>query len=138
VAEVLNQHVVLEVECIDRMYLNVIVSRLQILEGARETAQNNTGYAWILKSSALVNHYFITDGVIRSLHIDYDGTRIKQYHMEGQALRTEDDHQQHPRLLYGKEPAQSVAPKENRLPSQPSSPAESIAHECVLTEEVFQ
>jgi len=34
VAEVLNQHVVLEVECIDRMYLNVIVGRLQILEGA--------------------------------------------------------------------------------------------------------
>src|SRR5215470_14554403 len=34
VAEVLNQHVVLELECIDRMYLNVIVGRLQILEGA--------------------------------------------------------------------------------------------------------
>jgi hypothetical protein len=30
----------------------------------------------------------ITDGVIPSLHIDYKGTRIKQYH-EGQALRTE-------------------------------------------------
>src|SRR5207248_19390 len=34
VAEVLKQHVVLEVESIDRMYLNVIVGRLQILEGA--------------------------------------------------------------------------------------------------------
>jgi hypothetical protein len=34
VAEVLSQHVVLEVESIDRMYLNVIVGRLQILEGA--------------------------------------------------------------------------------------------------------
>src|SRR5215472_16225917 len=34
VAEVLNQHVVLEVESIDRMHLNVIVGRLQILEGA--------------------------------------------------------------------------------------------------------
>ena len=31
----------------------------------------------------------ITDGVIPSLHIDYKGTRIKQYHKEGQALRTE-------------------------------------------------
>jgi hypothetical protein len=31
----------------------------------------------------------ITDGVIASLHIDYKGTRIKQYHKEGQALRTE-------------------------------------------------
>jgi hypothetical protein len=34
VAEVLAKHVVLEVESIDRMYLNVIVGRLQILEGA--------------------------------------------------------------------------------------------------------
>src|ERR1051326_1562881 len=34
VAEVLHQHVVLETEAIDRMYLNVIVGRLQILEGA--------------------------------------------------------------------------------------------------------
>lgn len=31
----------------------------------------------------------ITDGVIPSLHIDYKGTRIKQYHKEGQALCTE-------------------------------------------------
>src|SRR6478672_7417547 len=34
VAEVLDKHVVLELESIDRMYLNVIVGRLQILEGA--------------------------------------------------------------------------------------------------------
>lgn len=33
VAEVLSKHVVLEVESIDCMYLNVIVGRLQILEG---------------------------------------------------------------------------------------------------------
>jgi hypothetical protein len=31
----------------------------------------------------------ITDGIIPSLHIDYKGTRIKQYHKEGRALRTE-------------------------------------------------
>ncbi len=34
VAEVLNEQVVLETESIDRMYLNVIVGRRQILEGA--------------------------------------------------------------------------------------------------------
>jgi hypothetical protein len=34
VAEVLSKHVVLEVEAIDRMYLNVSVRRLQILEEA--------------------------------------------------------------------------------------------------------
>ena len=31
----------------------------------------------------------ITDGVVPSLHVDYKNTRIKQYHKEGQALRTE-------------------------------------------------
>ncbi len=34
VAEVLDRHVTLQVESIDRMYLHVIVGRLQILEGA--------------------------------------------------------------------------------------------------------
>lgn len=31
----------------------------------------------------------ITDGVVPSLHLDYKHSRIKQYHKEGQALRTE-------------------------------------------------
>jgi len=31
----------------------------------------------------------LTDGVTPSLHIDYKGCRIKQYHKEGRALRTE-------------------------------------------------
>lgn len=31
----------------------------------------------------------ITDGVIPSVHVDYKGSRIKQYHKEGRALRTE-------------------------------------------------
>lgn len=31
----------------------------------------------------------ITDGVIPSLHVDYKSSRIKQYHKEGRALRTE-------------------------------------------------
>ena len=34
VAEVLKEHVELELESIDRMYLNVFVPRLQIVEGA--------------------------------------------------------------------------------------------------------
>jgi hypothetical protein len=31
----------------------------------------------------------ITDGVVPSLHVDYKHTKIKQYHKEGRALRTE-------------------------------------------------
>jgi hypothetical protein len=34
VSDVLQRHVTLEVECIDRMYLNAVVPRLQITEGA--------------------------------------------------------------------------------------------------------
>src|SRR5881409_4364732 len=34
VAEVLNEHVTLQVECIDRMYLNVYMPRLQHVAGA--------------------------------------------------------------------------------------------------------
>lgn len=31
----------------------------------------------------------LTDGVVPSLHVDYKSSKIKQYHKEGQALRTE-------------------------------------------------
>jgi len=31
----------------------------------------------------------LTDGVVPSLHLDYKSTKIKQYHKEGRALRTE-------------------------------------------------
>jgi hypothetical protein len=31
----------------------------------------------------------ITDGVVPTLHVDYKSTRIKQYHKQGRALRTE-------------------------------------------------
>jgi hypothetical protein len=33
--------------------------------------------------------WVITDGVVPSLHVDYKKSRMKQYHKEGQALRTE-------------------------------------------------
>jgi len=43
VAEILSKHVVLEVEGIDRMYLNVYVPRLQIIEGAPGFMKNHLG-----------------------------------------------------------------------------------------------
>jgi hypothetical protein len=43
VAEVLRKHVVLEVESIDRMYLNAIVPRLQIVEGALRFIRQQRG-----------------------------------------------------------------------------------------------
>ena len=47
----------------------------------------------------------ITDGVVPSLHVDYKHSRIKQYHKEGRALRTEE----------------SSLVAEDRLPSQSTS-----------------
>lgn len=51
VAEVLSDHVVLETESIDRMYLNVFVGRLQILEGARFIRQQRE--AKVLSTNAV-------------------------------------------------------------------------------------
>jgi hypothetical protein len=34
----------------------------------------------------------ITEGVVPSLHVDDKSARLKQYHQEGRALRTQDDH----------------------------------------------
>lgn len=52
VAEVLRQHVVLEVESIDRMYLNAIVPRLQIVEGALRFIRQQRG-AKVISTNAV-------------------------------------------------------------------------------------
>jgi hypothetical protein len=44
VAEILKEHVTLEVEGIDRMYLNVYVPRLQIVEGVLGFIRRHRGY----------------------------------------------------------------------------------------------
>ena len=44
VAEILSEHVTLEVEGIDRMYLNVYVPRLQIVEGVLGFIRRHRGY----------------------------------------------------------------------------------------------
>jgi len=162
VAEVLNEHVTLEVEGIDRMYLNVYVPGLQREQGVVNFFRFHRGNQFVssalmdpiskefvaalenyarrkkvpviqfrkgqrkddiaaerrkkfkrpraLSSSARLRpgqvHLIfdrrvtartpgrfrtrvITDGVVPSLHVDYKNTRIKQYHKEGRALRTE-------------------------------------------------
>ena len=44
VAEVLSKHVVLEVESIDRMYLNVYVPQLQAVEGTLKFIRIHRGH----------------------------------------------------------------------------------------------
>ena len=81
----------------------------------------------------------ITDGVIPSLHVDYKGTRIKQYHKEGQALRTETTINNTRDFYIGKSlrnlPAlRKIGFQANRRLLE----TESITHDCMLAEQTFQ
>jgi hypothetical protein len=81
----------------------------------------------------------ITDGVIPSLHIDYQGTRIKQYHKEGQALRTETTINNTRDFYIGKSlrnlPAlRKIGFQANRRLLE----TESITHDCMVAEQTFQ
>jgi len=81
----------------------------------------------------------ITDGVIPSLHIDYKGTRIKQYHKEGQALRTETTINNTRDFYVGKSlrnlPAlRKIGFQANRRLLQ----VQTITHDSILAEETFQ
>jgi hypothetical protein len=81
----------------------------------------------------------ITDGVIPSLHVDYKGTRIKQYHKEGRALRTETTINNTRDFYIGKSlrnlPAlRQIGFQANRRLLQ----VEHISHDCLLSEETFQ
>jgi len=81
----------------------------------------------------------ITDGVIPSLHIDYKGTRIKQYHKEGRALGTETTINNTYDFYIGKNlrnlPAlRRIGFQANRRLLQ----VQRISHDCILAEEAFQ
>jgi hypothetical protein len=81
----------------------------------------------------------ITDGVIPSLHLDYKGTRIKQYHKEGQALRTETTINNTRDFYIGKSlpnlPAlRQIGFQANRRLLQ----TQRITHDSILAEETFQ
>jgi hypothetical protein len=95
---------------------------------------------WVTKSTpGLFRTRVITDGVVPSLHVDYKGTRIKQYHKEGRALRTETTINNARDFYVGK-----------RLPNLPRLrqigfqanrrllEVEKLSHDCILAEEAFQ
>jgi hypothetical protein len=81
----------------------------------------------------------ITDGVIPSLHIDYKSSRIKQYHKEGRALRTETiindtyDFQIGRRLENLPALRQLGLQTNRRLLS-----AQRISHDCAIGEAAFE
>ncbi len=194
VATLLQEHVTLEVEGIDRMYLNVYVPRLQWEEGVVGFFQKHRRDP--LASSALMEPIsrgfvraiesfvqkraipvvqfekgqrenldlgrpdqiqlvfgrrvtkatpgrfrtrVITDGVTPSLHVDYKNSRIKQYHKEGRALRTETTINNTRDFFLGKRLCHLAALRQvgfqaNRRLLE----VERLSHDCLLGEAALQ
>jgi len=81
----------------------------------------------------------ITDGVIPSMHIDYKGTRIKQYHKEGQALRTETTINNTKDFYIGKSLRNFSALRQiGFAANRRLLDIETITHDSILAEETFQ
>ncbi|MGH9448389.1 MAG: hypothetical protein ACRD3O_22125, partial [Terriglobia bacterium] len=81
----------------------------------------------------------ITDGVTPSLHVDYKTFRIKQYHKEGQALRTETTINNSRDFYLGKRLCnlprlRQVGFQANRRLIE----VQCLSHDCRLGEEAFQ
>ena len=81
----------------------------------------------------------ITEGVTPSLHVDYKRSRIKQYHKESQALRTEttiNDTRDFGvgRLLHNLPELRRIGFAANRRLLE----IEQISHDCALGEDAFQ
>ena len=81
----------------------------------------------------------ITDGVIPSLHVDYKKTRIKQYHKEGRALRTETTINDTydfgvGRALKNLPALEAIGFPANRRLLE----VQTISHDCSLGEKAFQ
>jgi hypothetical protein len=81
----------------------------------------------------------LTDGVTPSLHVDYKHSRIKQYHKEGQALRTEtviNDTRDFAigRLLHNLPALRKVGFDANRRLLD----VQRLSHDCALGEDAFQ
>src|SRR5215469_5127463 len=94
---------------------------------------------WVTKATpAPFRTRVITDGVVPSLHIDYKGTRIKQYHKEGRALRSETTINNTYDFYIGKNlrnlPAlRRIGFQANRRLLQ----VQRISHDCILAQETF-
>jgi hypothetical protein len=186
VAEALRQHVTLEVEGIDRLYLNVYVADLQRDQGVVWFLRHHRGHpfassalmdpiskAFVAAIGAFVEQNqvpllsfakrqrkddvaaqyraafpvkegvlfvgVLTEGVTPSLHIDYKGCRIKQYHKEGRALRTEATFHNTLDFKIGKRlhnlPAlRAVGFRANRRLLD----VQQVSHDCAIGEEVFR
>ena len=81
----------------------------------------------------------ITDGVVPSLYIDYKSTRVKQYHKENRALRTETTINNAPDFAIGKRLKNLPALREVGFQANRRLlDVQRISHDCWLGEDVFR
>jgi hypothetical protein len=81
----------------------------------------------------------LTDGVIPSLHVDYKSTKIKQYHKEGRALRTETTINNPGDFKINKGLNNLPALREIGFnANQRLLHVEKISHDCVIGEDAFR
>lgn len=90
VAEVLEKHVTLEVECIDRMYLNVYVPGLQFVNGVVSFLRNHRGHRFA--SSALLEP--ISREFVAGIHRLIKDEAVPLVHF-GKGQRKDDVTQEH-------------------------------------------
>jgi hypothetical protein len=80
----------------------------------------------------------ITDGVIPSLHVDYKNTRIKQYHKEGRALRTETTINNTRDFGIGKKLKNLPALRQvGFLANRRLLDVQTVSHDCSIGEDAF-
>jgi len=106
-------------------------SQVQLIFGRRVTKQTKERYRFRTR--------VITQGVVPSLYADYKHSRIKQYHKEGRALRTETTINDTRDFAIGKRlhnlPALRVAGfQANRRLLD----VQQLSHDCLLGEEAFR
>jgi len=81
----------------------------------------------------------ITEGVTPSLHVDYKGTRIKQYHKEGRALRTETTINNTRDFAIGKRLKNLPALREIGFrANRRLLDVQTISHDCTVGEDAFR
>ena len=81
----------------------------------------------------------ITEGVTPALHIDYKHSRIKQYHKEGRALRTETTINETRDFHIGKRLKNLPALRQIGFPANRRLlHVQQISHNCLLGEDAFQ
>jgi hypothetical protein len=81
----------------------------------------------------------ITEGVVPSLHVDYKSSRIKQYHKEGRALRTETTINNSRNFGIGKQLKNLPALRQTGLKANRRLlDVQTISHDCYIGEQAFE